>query len=162
MSEQSFSITQEMAVCRGMIKSLNQDGSITVDTMQGESLNCYLVRNCKTELIEFEPDQQVLFIKDSREEIGYILGVVDLYLPVKKMQPSEHTQTPKTEDQNKPAVAKVDGKKVLIEAQNEIRLQCGKGSITITEEGKVSIRGNHLVSRSSGINNVKGATVAIN
>jgi hypothetical protein len=41
-------------------------------------------------------------------------------------------------------------------------LRCGDASITLTQAGKVIIRGNYIVSRSSGYNKIKGAAVDIN
>jgi len=58
--------------------------------------------------------------------------------------------------------ALVDGKRVTIEAQEEIVLKCGEGSITLRKDGKIVIKGTHLLSRSSGPIRVKGASVNIN
>lgn len=58
--------------------------------------------------------------------------------------------------------AKVDGEQVMIEGKTEIVLKCGKASITLTRAGKVLIRGAYLLSRSSGVNRVKGGSVQIN
>jgi len=58
--------------------------------------------------------------------------------------------------------ALVDGRRLVIEAEREIVLRCGKGSITIQADGTVTVRGTRLLSRSSGINKIKGATVLIN
>lgn len=58
--------------------------------------------------------------------------------------------------------AVVDGKRVVLEAQDEIVLRCGKGSITVRADGKVVIKGTELVSRSSGANKIKGSVVNIN
>jgi len=55
-----------------------------------------------------------------------------------------------------------DGERVLITAQKEIVLQCGKASITLTRAGKVLLRGAYLLSRSSGVNRIKGGSVQIN
>ena len=62
----------------------------------------------------------------------------------------------------KPAVARVDGEQVVIAADKEIVLKCGRASITLTRAGKVLIRGAYLLSRSSGVNRVKGGSVQIN
>jgi hypothetical protein len=56
----------------------------------------------------------------------------------------------------------LDGEKIILEAQEEIVLKCGLGSITIGKDGKIVIKGTHLVSRSKGLNKVRGATVRIN
>lgn len=56
----------------------------------------------------------------------------------------------------------VDGKRVSFNAFEEIVLRCGKASITLTSEGRVIIRGTHVVSRSTGSNKIKGGSVQIN
>ena len=40
--------------------------------------------------------------------------------------------------------------------------RCGDASITLTRAGKVIIKGNYILSRSSGYNKIKGAAVDIN
>ncbi len=61
-----------------------------------------------------------------------------------------------------PVVAKVDGEQVIIEGKKEIVLKCGKSSITLTRAGKVLIRGAYVLSRSSGVNRIKGGSVQVN
>ena len=56
----------------------------------------------------------------------------------------------------------VDGRRLVIEAKEEIVLRCGKASITLTRAGKVLIRGAYVLSRSSGANRIKGGSVQIN
>lgn len=56
----------------------------------------------------------------------------------------------------------IDGRRVQIEADHEIVLKCGKSSITLTRSGKILIRGSYLLSRSSGVNRIKGGSVQIN
>ena len=63
---------------------------------------------------------------------------------------------------NQPDDLRVDGKRVTIEAAEEIVLKCGPGSITLRKDGKIIIKGTHLLSRSSGANRIKGARVDIN
>lgn len=58
--------------------------------------------------------------------------------------------------------AKVDGEQVVIEGKKEIVLKCGKASITLTRAGKVLIRGAYVLSRSSGVNRIKGGSVQVN
>lgn len=56
----------------------------------------------------------------------------------------------------------LDGKRLVFHAEEEIVLHCGKASITLTKAGKVLIRGDYLLSRSSGVNRIKGGSVQIN
>jgi Domain of unknown function (DUF6484) len=65
--------------------------------------------------------------------------------------------------QDRPPVAvHADDQKMVISAEREITLQCGDASITLTRAGKVIIQGAYIVSRSTGYNKIKGATVDIN
>jgi uncharacterized protein DUF6484 len=61
-----------------------------------------------------------------------------------------------------PLNASVDGEQVTVSAKNEIVLRCGKASITLTRAGKIIIRGAYVLSRSSGVNRIKGGSVQIN
>ena len=56
----------------------------------------------------------------------------------------------------------VDGKKVQIEAHEEIVLKCGEASITLTKAGKIMIRGKYLLNRSTGVNRILGGSVQVN
>lgn len=56
----------------------------------------------------------------------------------------------------------VDGKKINLQAQNEVVLKCGKSSISLARNGKITIKGKDVISRSSGANKIKGANVRIN
>jgi hypothetical protein len=56
----------------------------------------------------------------------------------------------------------VDGKKVVIEAKDEIVLKCGDASITLTKAGKIMIRGKYLLNRSTGVNRILGGSVQVN
>jgi hypothetical protein len=59
-------------------------------------------------------------------------------------------------------LAELDGERLVLTAKQEIVLQCGRASITLTRAGKVLIRGSYLSSRSSGVHRIKGASVDIN
>lgn len=52
--------------------------------------------------------------------------------------------------------------RVVLSADREIVLQCGKASLTLTRAGKVLIRGAYISSRSSGVQRIKGGSVLIN
>ena len=60
------------------------------------------------------------------------------------------------------AEATLDGKRVVLEAADEIVLRCGEASITLRRNGRVVIRGTHVESRSRGVNRIKGGAVQIN
>ncbi|WP_436616687.1 DUF6484 domain-containing protein [Sorangium sp. So ce1024] len=58
--------------------------------------------------------------------------------------------------------ARADGERIEITADKEIVLRCGKASITLTRAGKILIRGEYLLVRSSGVNRIQGGSVQIN
>lgn len=62
----------------------------------------------------------------------------------------------------KATVARVDGKRIVFEADHEIELKCGKSSITLMKNGKIVIKGSELLSRASGTHRIKGGSVGIN
>jgi hypothetical protein len=56
----------------------------------------------------------------------------------------------------------VDGKNVTLSAHDSITLRCGDASITLNREGKIIIRGAHVVTHASGVNRICGASVELN
>ncbi|CAN5718122.1 DUF6484 domain-containing protein [soil metagenome] len=55
-----------------------------------------------------------------------------------------------------------DDERLTLTAEREIVLRCGDASITLTRAGKVIIKGNYVLSRSTGYNKIKGAAIDIN
>jgi hypothetical protein len=60
------------------------------------------------------------------------------------------------------ATAQVDGERLVLRAERELVLACGKARITLTRAGKVLISGTYVSSRSSGMQRLKGASIEIN
>jgi hypothetical protein len=58
--------------------------------------------------------------------------------------------------------ARLDGKRVVLEARDEIVLRCGDASITLRRDGKLMVRGAYVETRASGVNRIKGGAVKIN
>jgi Domain of unknown function (DUF6484) len=58
--------------------------------------------------------------------------------------------------------ARVDGRRVEIDGRDEIVLRCGEASITLRRNGRVLIRGIQVETRATGVNRIKGGSVAIN
>ena len=59
-------------------------------------------------------------------------------------------------------VAEIDGRRVALEAMDELVLRCGEASITLRRNGRVVIRGAQIESRAAGANKVRGGSVQIN
>lgn len=64
--------------------------------------------------------------------------------------------------QQKNVMLELDGEHLEFNAEKEIVLRCGKASITLTKAGKIIIRGEYLLSRSSGVNHIKGGSIQLN
>jgi len=73
---------------------------------------------------------------------------------------SDATETAKTI--SSPDISDSGPEALVLTAGREITLRCGKASITLTSAGKVLLRGAYLLSRSSGVNRIKGGSVQIN
>ncbi|MCY1018762.1 DUF6484 domain-containing protein [Pyxidicoccus sp. MSG2] len=70
--------------------------------------------------------------------------------------------SPDAEAARPPTEARVDGRRVVIEGQDEIVLKCGEASITLRRNGKVIVKGTYLESRATGTHRIKGGSVEIN
>lgn len=55
-----------------------------------------------------------------------------------------------------------DGERLIVSAREQLVLRCGKASITLTKAGKVLLEGSYVLSRSSGVNRIKGGSVQLN
>ena len=67
-----------------------------------------------------------------------------------------------TEGKSRPEEAMLDGKRVTIEAEQEVLLKCGQGSIQIRSDGRIIIKGTEILSRASGRQRIRGASVNLN
>lgn len=95
----------------------------------------------------------VLMFENSDFQKPIIMGVVQDPAP----PPPEHAAR-----RQEPCVAELDGRRLVFTAEQEIVIRCGEASITLTRAGKILIRGAYVLSRSTGVNCLKGASVQIN
>jgi hypothetical protein len=58
--------------------------------------------------------------------------------------------------------ARLDGQQVVLEAEREIVLKCGRSSLTLRRDGEVVLRGVRVLSRAAQTNRIRGASVQIN
>lgn len=56
----------------------------------------------------------------------------------------------------------IDGKRIVLEGQEEIVLKCGDACIKLTKDGKITIQGNYILNRSSSKYIIQGVSVKIN
>lgn len=94
--------------------------------------------------------------------MGVIRRVLDdvLNLEAGNVQTNTEIETSETKDP-KPEIL-VDGNKLELSAAEEITLRCGKASITLTKAGKILIKGEHMLNRTSGSYKIKSGSIQLN
>ncbi|MGD9201499.1 MAG: hypothetical protein PVI26_08060 [Chitinispirillia bacterium] len=147
--------TEKMTVLKGNVIALNQEGSIEVTGKNGKSKNCFITTLHKSKLPEISVGDTVIYSMDGNSEYGFILGIVCRYMPVKQ-------ETTTVKPDKKPSEVNVDGQRLVFEAQKEIMLKCGKGSIVLKRDGKIVIKGINVITRARNTNKIKGGSVSIN
>lgn len=107
----------------------------------------------------------VLMFERGRADLPIIVGLLQAEAVELELEIEEPTgvQTEPAPEVATPAVrVDADGKRLELEAHDEIVLRCGPASITLRRNGRVVIRGVYVESRASGRNRIKGGTVQIN
>jgi hypothetical protein len=65
--------------------------------------------------------------------------------------------------QRPPALeVRYDGGRVLLDADTELVLRCGKSHLTLRQDGRVELHGETIVTRAAGANKVQGGSVQLN
>ena len=102
-------------------------------------------------------DEQIepLLLPEYNGKDGLLSLRYDANLVVPK--PKRMRLTPEA-DASDPLEIKLDGKRIVFNAEEKIVLRYGKASITLTQAVKVLIRGAYLLNQSSGVNRIKGGS----
>ncbi len=104
----------------------------------------------------------VLAFVDGRPEQPIILGVVQgrPLVPLAARRTAKRAE--RDEAESVAISAAVDGEHVTLEGKESVELRCGKASITLTKDGKVTIRAKSISSRATGSHRLRGGSVEIN
>lgn len=142
----------------GTLAGINDAGEPLVRHPLDPSGRVMLARTTVPIVPEHVDREVVLAFESSDPGKPIVLGVLRL---TDGHEPSEPRMTPPTVVQ--PIVlATLDGEQLVLTAEREIVLRCGEASLTLTRAGKILIRGTYLLSRSSGVNRIKGGSVQLN
>ena len=69
----------------------------------------------------------------------------------------------KLEHPSRPSPTETKTKRELVlEAERELTIRCGKSSIKLTHDGRLELRGKYLLSRASSVNRVRGGVIQLN
>ncbi|WP_133511277.1 DUF6484 domain-containing protein [Candidatus Thiosymbion oneisti] len=145
-----FSETTERydGVVIGLLLGFHEDGAPLV-AFPGNPQETALQARATTRLQSTDVGREVaLLFEGGDPRLPLVIGMV------------QHPE--RQADPQAPFTADLDGERILLRAQKEIVLECGKASITLTKAGKILIRGAYLSSRSSGVNRIKGGSAQIN
>lgn len=145
--------------CIGSILKLTKSGQAVVDFL-GNPNGAVIARSILGSK-PFKNDNDLLSIKvlltfeNGDPLLPVIVGLIhdELYISEGRVFNLNETQ---------PKEVYSDGERLVFEANKEVVLRCGKGSITLRSDGKVMVKGTQIISRSSGSNKIKGATVNLN
>jgi hypothetical protein len=142
----------------GRIVGLTESGQARVDFPgnTGGPLAARTLITLDLPLAELQALSVLLIFEDAHFRRPVIAGVIrDRLLPDAGSAPGERLEL-------KADQVFVDKKKISLRAAEMIELKCGKSSLTLTRDGKVVIKGAELLSRASGTQRIKGASVEIN
>lgn len=160
--------TQLFSTFPGRILSFGNDGTIEVLPVGEEApLNAYFLRTTAGKAPDFQIGELVVLMV-SADSPCFVLGIIEPFYPGDTELNREHVSETVEPSHLSGQVAEnyeklhLRGKKIFIEAEDEIRLKCGDGLVVIDKAGKVTTRGEKIMSRSKGVNKIQGGSVAIN
>lgn len=110
-----------------------------------------------------EGRQALLAFEDERSDQPIITGLMSpAPMPIVASSIAASSTEPPPPVAGAPYQMEVDGRRLVIEAQDEVVLRCGEASITLRRNGRLAIRGVFIETRARGVNRIKGGTVQIN
>jgi hypothetical protein len=134
-------VTQLPGVLLGTVTGVDERGLPIVSTGAAEAPAAYVVwMPDPPEWSDCVGLRVVLALVDGDESRPVVLGLLDA-------PPAPPKQVPDA---------------LRVESRRELVIECGKSKIALRADGRIEIRGGHLISRSSGPNKIKGGTVHIN
>jgi len=135
------------AVTVGVFRGFGESGIPLVEFPESSSVEPIPARSIVPLTVHQIGCEVALVFERGNLAMPIVLGCLQASTLVQKKQPLE---------------VELDGGKLTLSAEREIVLRCGKSSITLTRSGKVLICGEYVLSRSSGLNRINGASVQIN
>ncbi len=143
--------TDPSSIIIGELIGMINEGQTPLVTFTGNPVELAVPARSTTQLAMGDIGKEVaLLFEDGDLDKPLIIGKIQ---NLKKDPPQELI---------KQTTVELDGETVVISAKKELVLKCGKSSITLTEAGKILIKGEYLSSRSTGVNRIKGGSIQLN
>ncbi|MDB4985299.1 MAG: hypothetical protein JWN04_477 [Myxococcaceae bacterium] len=143
-------------MCTGSLAHLGPDGQIWVQLEGDASRGAYCLR-C-TAVLPLSPHDlgAALVLWEAHDALGIVMG--------RETRPSTDLEAASGAiDAPAGAIeASIDGRRVVLEAAEEIVLRCGEASITLRRNGRIVVKGVHVETSARGTNRIKGGSVKIN
>lgn len=136
----------------GRLVDFKNDKYPVVEISDGTVTEIHVARSCiKLSKIQLGSEVVLLLVGNSSP---VITGIIEAE-PVEILVENETSIFPDN-------IIKVDGHTLDLKATNRISLQCGQARITLTKDGKITIKGKYLLSRAKGANRIQGGSVDLN
>ena len=153
-----------------VIKNTKISGVITTILNFDDSTNHYFIQNPFDRIEQILVTKSILDINENMigKDVLVSFEEEDIYRPIitgvvqTLNVPTNKSIKSKKSDETSVQTTIDDAERLVFTAKKEIVLQCGKSSIHLTKAGKVIIRGSYVLSRSTGMNSLKGGSVSIN
>ena len=149
----------------GSIATIDEDGRVWVD-YEASPDGPQMARLCdavcaKLSQIEDLSQTEILIVfENGRQDRPLVIDVIQNTL--KKPLQEKHFELVGNENDEILENVQVNGQQISFNAEEQIVLRCGKSSITLTRSGKVLIRGEYVLNRSTGVNHIRGGAIRIN
>ncbi len=158
MTQISQTTSVDSIVSEGIIIEIDKEGMIHVEIENmDEPIPCYFLETDGA-LPVLKIGDIVAIVLNSQNRNGYVLGKVSLYRP-HKQSPSGKTVL---DSRHQNTSVKRNKGKLVIEADQEIELKCGKSSFSMDRDGKIVVRGENVTNRAKQMNKIKGGSVQVN
>ena len=138
----------------GRVIDIPSAGYLLVQMESRQTLRARMAAALATKRPEYLVGQDVVLLFENNDP--------DRPIAIARLQPAVDFATALQASEDDEVEARVDGEKVLIQAKEKLELRVGKASIVIDANGKITIRGANLLSRSTGPIRIKGGHVEIN
>ena len=159
-------LAAEMRLTRGRVVGVEPDGQLCVrlGAAGAPEIACDVLRAAPVAAGWLQVGNEVLVARgEGPGNSGVILGAIGPtagFAAVPDAVPD--AKVPEVSPPIPEDAPVIKHREIVIEAGDELTLRCGEASIRITRDGKIVIRGEHILSRAKGTQRIKGGSVAIN